>query len=256
MFLAILLLLTTFKVFSQSLDHPVICTTKAEKAELLNKINNNSWAQTIVSRFRNEVDSRVTRHQSNPESIFVGLSSLAANDANSEAASTSKTSEHSKILRIASFSGMLYFITEDEKYAQFTADILAHYFDEISVRTPQTTTIGGNYFYDPRATYPHLAIAYDFVYDFLKESGTKAYNRAASTYVEYEHLKGQKAIKNIAGNALAEYNDSDNRIGKSVSNHPVLNAPGALFPILMVEDDTERERLFDVFWNKGSRWIV
>jgi hypothetical protein len=251
--LALLLLLVTIKGISQSLEHPIICITKAERTELLSKINNNAWAQTIVSKLQNEVDFRVTTHQSNPSAIFVGLSDLAGNDANPESASSAKNAEHSNMLKRASFSGMLYFITEEEKYAQFTADILAHYFDKISIRTPQTTTISGNYFYDPRSTYPHLAISYDFVFDFLKKAGTKVYDRTTGTYVDYDHVKGQKAIKNIADNALGEYKGADNRIGKLISNHPVLTAPGSLFSILMIDDDTERERMFDVFWNKGTR---
>jgi hypothetical protein len=251
--LVLLLLLTTIKGFSQSLEHPIICITEAERTELSAKISNSTWAQSIVSTLRNEVDSRVTTHQTNPTSIFTGLSDLAANDGNSESAASTKNAEHSTMLKRASFSGMLYFITEDERYAQFTADILEHYFDELAIRTPQTTTIGGNYFYDPRSTYPHLAVAYDFVYDFLKKPGTKVYNRATSTYLDYDHTKAQKAIKNIADNALGEYKGSDNKISKLISNHPVLTATGSLFSILMIEDDTERERMFDVFWNIGTR---
>lgn len=245
------ILLNTFG-FSQSLEHPILFIKEGERAELLAKINNNSWARSIVSQFRNEVDTRLATHQTNPSAIFYGLSDLAANDANAESVASAKTAEHSTMLKRASFSGMLYFITQDERYAQFTADILAYYIDKIAVRTPQLTTIGGNYFYDSRATYPHLAIAYDFVYNFLKKPGTKVYSRSTETYVNYDHTKGQKAIKNIVGNALAEYKGTDNKIGKLISNHPVLTATGSLFSILMVEDDLERERLFDVFWVKGT----
>ena len=248
----LLLLLVTVKGFSQSLEHPVICITDAERTALLAKINNNSWAQAIVNQLKNDVDSKVNTHQTNPSTIFVGLAELAANDALSESAASSATSSHSTMLKRASYAAMLYFITEDEKYAQFTADVLSYYFDEISIRTPQTTAIGGNYFYDPRTTYPHLAIAYDFVYDFLKKSGTKVYSRSTATYIDYDNTKAQKAIKNIADNALGEYKGSDNKYGKLISNHPVLTAPGSLFSILMIEDDTERERMFDMFWNKGT----
>ncbi|WP_147676489.1 T9SS type A sorting domain-containing protein [Algibacter pacificus] len=253
MLLVLLLSLVAIKGFSQSLEHPIICVTEAERTELLTKINNNAWAQSIVNQLKNEVDSRVNTHQTNPNAIFSGLSDLAANDALSESAASAKNAEHGALLRIAQYSGMLYFITKEEKYAQFTSDILEHYFDKISIRTPETTAISGNYFYDPRSTYPYLAIAYDFVYDFLKKSGTKVYDRSSATYVDYNHAKAQKAIKNIAGNALGEYKGSDNRIGKTVSNHPVLTATGSLFSILMIEDDTERERMFNVFWNTGTR---
>lgn len=61
----------------------------------------------------------------------------------------------------------------------------------------------------------------------------------------------QKAISNMAGNVLQEYGHPDEH-GKFVSNHPILTAPGALFIILCIEDDEERERLFDIFWEKGT----
>jgi hypothetical protein len=247
-----LYLLCSVVLSAQTLEHPTIWVKASERAAILDKIDKYFWAKSIVTQLQNNVDSKMATHQTNPSAVFAGLSDLAENDALSESAASAKNAEHSRMLQSASFSGMLYFITEDERYAQFTADILAHYFDELSIRTPQNTAIGGNYFYDPRSTYPHLAIAYDFVFDFLKKTGTKVYNRTTGTYVDYDHVKAQKAIKNIADNSLAEYNGSDNRIGKLRSNHPVLTAPGSLFSILMIDDDTDRERLFDLFWNTGT----
>lgn len=118
-------------------------------------------------------------------------------------------------------------------------------------RTPQTTTICGYAFFDPRTTYGPFAITYDFIYSFLEKPGTSVYNRKARTQVPYNNKKAQKAIKNMAGNVLQEYGKPDVH-GKMISNHPILTAPGALFMILCVEDDQERERLFNVFWEKGT----
>jgi hypothetical protein len=147
---------------------------------------------------------------------------------------------------------MLYYLTGEEKYAQFTADILSYYIDELASRTPETTTICGNSFYDPRSTYGHFAIAYDFVFNFLKDAETKVYQKSSGTMVPFDNAKAQKVVHNIAVNALQEFDGADTH-GKTISNHPVLRAPGVLFSILNVEDDTERERLFNVFWEKGTK---
>jgi hypothetical protein len=69
--------------------------------------------------------------------------------------------------------------------------------------------------------------------------------------VPFDFAVSQKALWNMAGNILQEYGAPDKH-GRVVSNHPVLTAPGALFPILCIENDAERERLFNVFWNKGT----
>ena len=79
--LTLFLFLVFIKGFSQSLEHPIICITDAERTELLTKINNNSWARSIVTQLRNDVDTKMVTHQTNPSAVFAGLSDLAENDA-------------------------------------------------------------------------------------------------------------------------------------------------------------------------------
>lgn len=234
------------------IQHPVIWATDNDKPKIMELIEQYDWAQSIVSQMHDEVDGKLVTHQSNPDAILNTIPEFPADDSNPESFASPFARDHKKVLLTASYSGMLYYLTEDEKYAQFAADILAYYIDVIATRTPQTTTISGNYFYDPRTTYNHFAIAYDFTYNFLKKPETNVYDKASETYVAFDNEKAQKAISNIVGNALAEYGGDDTH-GKFISNHPVLTSPGALFPILCIDDDIERERLFNVFWNKGTK---
>ena len=246
------ILFIPLSVFAQSLSRPYIWVSPGEKAEVLAKIENYSWAQSLVNSMKSNVDAKLATHQVNPGSILSTVATFPANDGNSEAFASPYASAHCKVLSTAEYAAILYYITDDEKYASFAGDILAYYFDVISARTVANTTICGNYFYDPRKTYNHLAIAYDFVYNYLNKPGTTVYNKASNTRVAYDNAKAQKAIRNIAGNALNEAGGSDTW-GKVVSNHPVLTAPGALFSILCVDDDTERERLFNIFWERGTK---
>ena len=241
-----------FKSFSQSLQHPTIYTTASERQEILNKINTNAWAQSLVNSMKSNVDSKITTHTSNPSAIFSTVSFFPSNDGNTEAYASPYASAHGKVLNTAAYSAILYFVTEDVKYASFSADILAYYFDVLSSRTLATTTISGNYFYDPRTTYPQLAIAYDFIYNYLKTPGITVYNKETNTRIPHNHSKAQTVIKNIARNTLKESGGLDTQ-GKIISNHPVLTAPGSLFSILCIEDDTERERLFNLFWDRGTK---
>ncbi|WP_282122066.1 T9SS type A sorting domain-containing protein [Algibacter mikhailovii] len=245
-----------FKVLfltAQSLQHPVIWTTAAEKSEVLSKINKHTWASTIVSQVRGLVDSKVNAHVTNPAAFLNTISALAEDDNVSEAQAGSAISAHASTLQNASYAAMMYYISGEEKYAQFAADVLWYYIEELAPRTPDKTAMSGNYFADPRTGYLHFAMAYDFVVNYLKKPETRVYQKSSASKIPFDNVKAQKAIHNIAVNALGEFTGRDTKYGKVVSNHPILTAPGSLFTILCIEDDTERERLFNIFWNTGTR---
>lgn len=240
-----------FQGFAQSLQHPVIWTTEGKRADVLKLIEDYDWAQDVVNQIKNRISSHLSSHQSNPTGFLTAIPDLATDDNLTEAQASSASASHHRILISAAEAGLLYFLYGNQAHAQFATDIITHYAEELALRSPSSTSISGNAFYDPRTSYPHFAVAYDFVYPFLKKTGTMT-NRENGTAVPFDNAIAQKAIINIVGNVLQEYGAPDTH-GKTVSNHPVLTAPGALFPILCVEDDTERERLFDVFWNKGTK---
>ncbi|MFC2128219.1 hypothetical protein ACFLRU_07610, partial [Bacteroidota bacterium] len=202
---------------------------------------------------KSAVDSKVNAHLSNPLTILNTIPELAADDNLSESAASSANSGHSKVLNYASYAAMIYHVTEEEKYAQFAADILWYYIEELESRTPSNTTMSGSYFYDARCGYGKFAIAYDFMVNYLKNPTTRVYQKTSGNQIVFDNVKAQKVISNIAKNGLNEVAGVDTRYGKTVSNHPVLTAPGVLFSILCVEDDTERERLFNVFWDTGTK---
>ncbi|WP_298878699.1 T9SS type A sorting domain-containing protein [uncultured Polaribacter sp.] len=249
----ILILLQGFVATSQSLEHPFIWTTAAEKPAILQKIQNYGWASTIVSQVRGLVDAKVNAHISNPAAFLNTIPALAADDNISEANAGSAISGHASILNHASYAAMIYYLSGEEKYAQFAADVLWYYIEELAPRTPDKTAMSGNYFADPRTGYLQFAIAYDFMVNYLKKPETKVYQKSSGNKISFDNVKAQKAVHNIAVNALGEFTGQDNRYGRVVSNHPILTAPGSLFTILCVEDDAERERMFNIFWNVGTK---
>ncbi len=238
--------------YAQSLQHPIIWTTPADKNDVLAKIENYNWAASIVTKAKAAVDDVVNTHLTNPSSILNTIPEFATNDNLSEAEASSNNAKHAKVLNYASYAGMIYYVTGEEKYAQFAADILWTYIEELAPRTPESTAMSGSHFYDPRAGYAQFAIAYDFMVSFLKQSGTKVYQKTTGIKVAFDNVKAQKAVYNIAMNALNEHGGADTKYGSMISNHPILRAPGVIFSILCVEDDTERERMFSVFWNTGT----
>lgn len=238
-------------VHAQSLQHPIIYTTDAERPQLLKTIENYKWAQDIVAQLHQNVDPKLEAYRTHP-SVILNLPDFSDGKVEKhEFDATPCVAKHHEILKIASEAGMLYHITEDVKYAQLSADILSAYIDELAPRDARTTTICGNAFLDPRTSYATFALAYDFVHDFLQKENTTVFNAAMDKRIPFDDGKAQKVLRNMISNVLQEYGEPDTH-GKTVSNHPILTAPGALFMILCVADDTERERLFHVFWEKGT----
>ena len=242
----------SISTLSQSLQHPTIFAKASERTTILKLIEEFDWAKSMELHLHKEVDDKLKLHQKKPTKVLQKIPEFAKNSRQyTEFLAHSFAVKHNKVLALASRSAMLYYLTQNKKYAMFAADILAPYIDEIAKRTPENTTICGNEFYDPRTTYGPFALTYDFIYDYLKSENATVYNAEQDKRIPFDNNKTQKAILNMVGDALQEYGKPDKH-GSIVSNHPILTAPGALFTILCIEDDLERERLFNVFWEKGT----
>lgn len=239
--LCLLLSVNVFPTFAQALQHPVIWTTNAEHTKIANNIKDYAWAKSVVAKLHNNIDKISKEHKNDPKAILATMPALGGNSA-----------EHNKLLSTAAEAGMLYYITNDKSYAQLSADIISAYTEPLSELTPQTTHIMGDSFYDPRTCYNMLALAYDFVYNYLKDNNTKVYDLSTQRYHSFNNDKAQKAFINMTGDVLKEFGKPDTH-GARISNHPILTAPGVLYCILCIDDKKERDRLFDVFWEKGTQ---
>jgi len=220
-------------------SHPRIFVNAQEKSLILDKIAKYDWAETDFLQIENNVTSDVYTHVTDPEAILTTIPDFGV------------PGNH-YALQLGLEAGILYFLTSEVVYAQFSADILSYYCNKLADKTPETTTIQGDDFQDGRQTYPHIALIYDFIYGFIKSPASTVYDIESGSRLPFDHVAAQKALKNMAGNMLQEYGDPDTH-GRRVSNHHILQAPGALFPILCVEDEAERARLFSVFWESGSK---
>jgi hypothetical protein len=222
------------------LPHPIIWVTPQERVATLAKIEHFGWAASIAAQLHQHVDAAKDRHRTDPAATLAMIPELGGHMV-----------EHNAVLNLAMESGVLYFLTKDEAYAQLSADVFAAYAAKLAHQTPTTTAIMGDPFMDGRTTYPLLALAYDFIYPFIKQPGTTVYDSRTQQRRAFDNAEAQATLRNIAGNIVQEYSGPDVH-GSVVSNHCILTAPGALYPILCIEDETERERLFTLFWEVGT----
>ncbi|MBB3696618.1 hypothetical protein KMW28_23715 [Flammeovirga yaeyamensis] len=250
-FLLILLSINfIFKSQAQSLKHPIIWITEDEKEEIYNKIGEYGWAQELLDQTYATVDKKVDLHKAAPSWWISKIPPLAKDD-NIPELKVKTVHQHGAFTGQAAHAALIYYLTGKDEYAQYAADIIWHYGSELSTREGHNTSICGYPFYDARTSYGQIAIAYDFIYNWLKEPNRKVYSLSQKNYIDYDNAVMQKAVLNMTDNILQEYGRPDVH-GKFISNHPVLTAPGALFLILCLENDKEREHLFDVFWEEGT----
>lgn len=120
---------------AQSLAHPIIWVTPKEQAALLSRISQYDWAKSLNAQLHTHVDAKKTGHLSNPAALLNTIPAWGRD-----------RKKHSAILTLGAESGMLYFLTGDEAYAQMSADILSAYTLELATKEPRTVAIGGDPF--------------------------------------------------------------------------------------------------------------
>jgi hypothetical protein len=191
-------------------------------------------------QLKSRVDSQVNIHKTNPTQILKQIPALP--DAKGE------RSNHNNILTSATEAAILYYLTDDKNYAQYASDILNHYNERLSVLEAKryASASSGLFFNDwwleSRALFPKIAIIYDFVYNYVNNSANTVFDVATGLRKPFDHIAAQKTAETLA-----------TVIFKSITaqkcNHSVLAGNGALFNLLMIENDTKREEFFNYFYN-------
>lgn len=241
----ILFLVMQINLSAQSLIHPHILIKDKDKAAMLKKINNNKWAGNIYKSCIDRVNKQKNSYQKNPETLLSEIPAMPGNK-----------NGHNKYLTLGAESAMLYWLTDDEGYAQLAADIMAHYIKMIGNIKGKNINfhIGTSdaYLIDTRYAYPKLPVMYDFIYPFLKKKNTWV-NVAGGSREKFSIADAQSTFKRLANNVF-------DRGGRN-SNHPVLEAPGVLFNCLAIEDDNTRKKYLDKFVNgtdqqNGLSWMM
>ena len=232
---------------TQSLVHPHIWVSNADKQEILDNIANYSWANRMFTQLQNRQQNLKDTHVSNPESILNQIPAIPGDRTN-----------HRERLNAAAESSFLYYLTGDEEYAQVASDVLHHYVKMISIQDPLTFEFyepNFNHLIPPRELFPRVAMIYDFVQPFLSKSGTTVYDLESTSRVSFNFETSQKAFEVMADNVI--------KIGGNNSNHPVLELPGARYSVMCMEDDAVRGVFYDELLNgpanskqPGVNWML
>jgi len=223
-----------------SYKHPLIWASYTDRQRIIDNIQQYEWANSLFMQLKNRVDAQVDIHKINPTLILNEIPAIPDNKG--------ERSNHNNILTSASEAAILYYLTDDKKYAQYAADILNHYNERLSVLEAKKyiSASSGLFFNDwwleSRALFPKIAIVYDFVYNYVNNPATTVFDVATSLRKPFDHTAAQKTAETLA-----------TVIFKSISaqncNHSVLAGNGALFNLLMIENDAKRDEFFNYFYN-------
>ncbi|HSH19448.1 MAG TPA: hypothetical protein VLA03_03295, partial [Draconibacterium sp.] len=214
----------------------VIWASAADKARILDNISNYTWAAKLKNDLKSRVDSKKDIHKTNPATLL-----------NSIIAIPGRRADHCDMLDIAVESGILYYLFDDKDYAQLSANIVNYYAEQLGVPNYNDCDpiSGEDFFTESRTFYTRFGIAYDFIFNFVKDSTTTVYDRTTGTRKTFNHEKAQQTCKNFANLVLKN--------GGLNTNHSILEDPGALYNIICIDDKTVREEFFNRFWNGDTR---
>lgn len=232
----ILLFLLVLNLTGMAYEHPIIWASAADKARILDNISNYTWAATLKNDLKTRVDARKNSHKTNPATLLNGIGSIPG-----------PRSGHCDMLDIAVESGILYYLYGDKDYAQLSADIVNYYGEKLGVPNyADCDPISGeDFFTESRTFYTRFGIAYDFIFSFVKDPSTTIYDRTTGTRKAFNHDKAQQTCKNLANLVLKN--------GGLNTNHSILENPGALYPIICIDDAAVREEFFNRFWNGDTK---
>lgn len=215
---------------------PWIWVQYGDKAAILDNISNHAWAASLMSNLRSRVDATRNTHKADPSAYINSISAIPGS-----------RSAHVNALDLAVEAGILYFLCNNNEYAQLAADIVHHYAMALGVPDYKQVSVISNEdaFMESRIIFPRYAIAYDFIYNFVNSSSTTVYDKVTGTRVPFNHAKAQQTSKNFADLVL--------KTGGLRSNHSILEGGGALYNIMCITDSLTRESYFSRYWNGDTQ---
>jgi len=248
-----LAILVSSRSHAQDLERPFIWVKASDRAEILKKIENNAWAKELFENLRERADKATsTSIAERREKLMVlpldwskGKDSVPIFEVYKIKSIAERGHKNAKgkedlikALQDGIDCGVLYYLTEDIKYAECAADILSTFVNALSrmkVAEGYPTNRGwifqDNHLYEARTIGAQIPIIYDFIYPYLKGGG-KVYDLANDDLRSFDFNAAQTVFRTYVWLALNK--------GLVKSNWPVLEATSLVHNILALDDEKER----------------
>ncbi len=252
-------------------QRPFIWVKQSERAAILEKIENQPWAAAFYKSFMERLDVEFSQHQKDSHAFLEGIL-LNVKDAKPGISPPLKIVDykikggsteakiHMRYLQVAIDCGVVYYLTQDEKYAQCALDVLNAYvvglnqipLDSLSVMSHKINEqkIGGwlytsgQHLREAREIGAQIPMIYDFVAPFIKQGG-KPYDLEKKEKVEFPQEQAQQVFRTYAMLAVER--------GMTGTNWGVLEASSMVQNLLALEDKKERDAFLQIYLTKGSK---
>ncbi|TWO34495.1 hypothetical protein E1J38_001170 [Seonamhaeicola sediminis] len=263
--------ITQFKAWSQTQERPFILVKASEREKILDKIEKQDWANEIYTNLQKETNRRVDIFYKNPEAFikklpfdwskkqqnqfppFLKTTHVANGVQENLDNATDEEWRPAELLinnlQVALNCGVMYYLTEDEKYAYVASSILYSFLKSVQQSEVSTWRGRGGWlfpydgFREVRVIGYKLPLIYDFIHPYLKQEG-KAFDIFKNNKVSFPFEDAQKVFKAYA-NITVNY-------GQTGSNHCALEAPSLVFNALAMDDDTDREQWLSYFLTEST----
>ncbi|MFH4966988.1 heparinase II/III family protein [Gaetbulibacter sp. M240] len=256
---------------AQNPERPFILVKIEDRPAILQKIKTEPWAKKAYNDLISELEPKVRKHEEDPEKFLNGLpldwksrkrkemppffktyhvdNGKQKNLDNVTDTEFKNAETLKKYLNIGIHSGVAYFLTGEDKYAQCATDILNVYVNAVLQSELSEWHQRGGWLYpydgfrEVRDLGEKLPVIYDFIVSFLKDGG-QAYDLIKRTKVDFPVDKAQEVFRTYA--------DISINYGQINSNHPALEATNLVYNALAMENLKERDSLLAYFLEKKT----
>ncbi|GAA4945676.1 heparinase II/III family protein [Algibacter agarivorans] len=258
-------------MLSQSKDRPFILVTSEERSQVLEKINTQNWAKEIYIKLKVNTDFQVKTFYKNPESYIKQLpfnwskgqknsfppfyktyhveNGVQKNLDNATDVEKKHMELLVKYLQVSLDCGIMYYLTQDEKYAYVASSIL-YSFTKSAQKSKLSDWHGrggwlfpNDGFREVRVIGYKVPLIYDFTAPYIKNGGQA-----------FDIIKNKKVFfpVNELQDVCRTYADITVNYGQTGSNHSVLESPNLVYNALAMDDKKEREKLLSYFLTKNT----
>ncbi len=269
--ISLFVLLIGVSGISQSKERPFILVTSEERNQILEKIDTQNWAKEIYLDLKTTTDFQVKAYLKNPKAYVKQLpfnwsevqegsfppfyktyhieNGVQKNLDNATDVEKRHMELLVKYLQVALDCGIMYYLTQDEKYAYTASSILYSFVKSVQKsKMSDWRGRGGLLFpYDGfrevRVVGYKLPLIYDFIHPYIKNGGT-SFDIVKNIKVGFPFEEAQNVFKTYI-NITVNY-------GQTGSNHCALEAPSLVYNALAMDDETEREKCLSYFLTEST----
>jgi Heparinase II/III-like protein len=253
-----ILFLTHF-AHAQTTERPMIWVKPSDKAAILDKIAKNAWAKNYFDAFKNRVEEDVKNHAADPKAYLskMPLDWTKAGDKvpsfvlikGNKGEGANERQAVMTYLQTGIDCGIIYFLTDDVKYAQISADILNTIIEGLAPIEVNDKSSTGGYLYpdehlrEAREIGAQIPILYDFAYSFIQKGGL-VYNVSTGKKEAFSFANAENVFKKYIKLALEK--------GIINCNWPVLESSSLVGNTLALDNESERKNYLDYYLTKNT----